>query len=271
MEGSHEGKVRGIGRPATIVAWTFLGGILAGGVGAIVRVIQGTPANCVSHAIVRPCPTNVWIETIIDTAAVLFIVGSVIAGVTAAVVTARRSRRHQAQGAGLPIARISRVGVGLLLLVVGAVLTLGAVALWGQYPSGITQRYATAIGVTAVISVTLGLLTLVAPPARAEGSLSWAAAAAMAIGVVSLASFVILVLGNASIGSDHTLPTSARIVPVALGAGAVLLGVLGLVRARGNALTIRGSIAALVMGLGSAIVPIWLWQSACYLFETDCL
>lgn len=148
-------------------------------------------------------------------------------------------------------------------------MVLGVIVLWGRYPSGITHPYAIALAGMALVLVTLGLWALKdAPPGGSSTSSTGLVAAAL--GSASVVSFGILVLGNASITADHTLPTSARLVPVMLGSVAVLTGIAGLVGAHGSPRTIRTSTVAIIMGGVSAIVPLYLWMSACYLFEVDC-
>lgn len=180
--------------------------------------------------------------------------------------------RPESGSTGARYAAALRVGLGALLIPIGLVLVILAIALRGAYPTGITRPYATALGVTGGIAIVVTLIALVSRSGdRREKMRSPLGIVALVTGAVSLLAFVVLVLGNASIGRDHTLPTAARFVPVGLGIVAALLGVLGMATSRGDAPRIRASSAALVMGLGSAIVPLWLWTNHCYLFKVDCL
>lgn len=157
-----------------------------------------------------------------------------------------------------------------MLAVVGAGSVVLAVAVHGMYPTGLSGPVAVTLGMTGGIFIALALLALVTRPKAHEGAPPHLAIAALVVGAASLLSFIVLVLGNLSISQSPTLPTAARVVPVGLGVVAALLGVLALATLRGDASRIRASCAALVMGLGSATVPMWLWATHCYLFEVEC-
>jgi len=162
------------------------------------------------------------------------------------------------------------VGLGAMLAVVGASLVVLAVAVHGTYPTGLSGPVAITLGATGGIFIALALLTLVAGPQAPREGTPHLAIAALVVGAASLLAFIVLVLGNLSLSQSPTLPTAARLVPVGLGVVAALLGVLGLATSRRDASSIRLSSAALVMGLGSAIVPMWLWVTHCQLFELNC-
>jgi hypothetical protein len=266
MEGAQVGKAGRPGR-ATVVVWTLAGGI-AGIVFGIVRVFEspgcihkGSFSGEITATRLGFCADDFWVSGVM-----WFLVGSAIAGGVALLVMAMKGRGARESRANR--ASAFRFGLRVVLIAIGSVSLVAAIPLGGVYPTGITRPYAIALGVTGAITIVVALLTLVGQPSgHRESARSRLGTVALVAGAASLLAFVVLVLGNASTMQDHTLPTAARVVPVVLGIVAALLGVLGIATSRGDAPSFRASFAALLMGLGSAIVPMSLWASSCYLFE----
>ena len=161
-----------------------------------------------------------------------------------------------------------RTLLGVSLAMVGASLMFLSAAAHGEYPTGLSGPVSVVLGITGGIFILLAIIALI-PGRRSsrEGDRPYLSVAALAVGIASLLAFIVLVVANLEMYRDHFLPAAARFVPVSLGIVAGLLGVLGIGMSRGDTTKIRASAAALVMGLGSAIVPVWLWTSYCYLFE----
>lgn len=165
---------------------------------------------------------------------------------------------------------VATTPLGIALALLGVSMAALAVAAHGRYPIGLSFPVSVVLAVTGGGLIVIALLTLVSwPRSRREGDSLRLGVAAVAVGSVSLLALGFLVIANMSISQDHTLPRTARFVPVALGFAAVFLGAAGVARSHGDTSRIRMSTAAIVMGLASAILPLWLWTSYCYLFE-DC-
>lgn len=179
-------------------------------------------------------------------------------------------RMGRSTWASIPSGARILLGVSLAAssILVGAGLLALAVAAWGRYPTGLSGPVSVVLSATGGILILLAILTVsVRPRIHREGIPRYFGIVALAVGAAGLLAFALLVLANLSVTQDHTLPSMARFVPVGLGIVAALLGVLGIATSRGDSVRIRTSAAALVMGLGSALVPLWLWGSHCYLFE----
>jgi hypothetical protein len=157
--------------------------------------------------------------------------------------------------------------VGWFLVAAAALLAVGSVAAFGEYPPGLSQPFAVVLAASAVTLLITGVLALGFPrwPAT-RPSPSPVAVAGLVVGLASLIAFAVLVGTNLSMNADTTIPTAARWVPVLLGAVALVAAAIGLWSARGDGLSRRMSLAGGVLGLGVAATTLWLSAANCWLF-----
>ncbi len=163
--------------------------------------------------------------------------------------------------------RAFRPVVGGLLLATAAVLAVGSVAAWGEYPTALSTPFAVVLAASAVELLILGFLTFGFPrwgPTRP--SPSPVAIAGLIVGLASMIAFAVLVGSHLSMTADTTIPAAGRWVPVVIGAVALLVGVIGLLSARGDGPSRRMSLAGCVLGLATVATTVWLASANCWLF-----
>jgi hypothetical protein len=157
--------------------------------------------------------------------------------------------------------------LGGLVVLVGLALAIASIGVYGEYPTGLSTPFAVVIGIGAIVIVGTGVIAFGLPRGVATRSRPTGfGLVAMIAGLVSVIVFVILVGANLSMTQDTTIPTAGRWLPVALGGLSGVLGILGLVTARGDGPSRRLSLTAILLGLGPALASIWLWSQSCWLF-----
>jgi hypothetical protein len=153
------------------------------------------------------------------------------------------------------------------LILLGALLTLGAVAASGEYPTGLSTPYAVVLAIAAIVSFGLAVVAFGRPRGEATRSRpSGPAIVAMIAGVASVLVFLGLIGAHLSMNSSPTIPAAGHWIPVVVGGVSVLLGILGVVTAHEDGPSRRMSSAAVLLGLGPAIIAIVLTWRSCYLF-----
>jgi hypothetical protein len=146
-------------------------------------------------------------------------------------------------------------------------LAVGSVAASGEYPTALSKPFAVVLAASAVELLILGLLAFGFPrwgPTRP--SPSPVAIAGLIVGLASIIAFAVLVGTNLSMTEDTTIPAAGRWVPVVIGAVALVVGVIGLLSARGDGPSRRMSLAGSVLGLATAATTVWLASANCWLF-----
>lgn len=157
--------------------------------------------------------------------------------------------------------------LGGLLVLVGLLLAVGSLVVFGEYPTGLSTPVAVAVGVSAIVVFGTGLLALGLPRGRAtRASPTPAAVAALIAGIASATVFVVLVGANLSMSEDTTIPAAGRWAPLVVGGAALVLGIVGLATSRGDGPSRRVSLAGALLGLGPAVTAIWLSSANCWLF-----
>jgi hypothetical protein len=163
--------------------------------------------------------------------------------------------------------RAFRPMVGWLLVAAAAVLAVGSVAASGEYPTGLSKPFAVVLAALAVALLITGVLAFGFPRwGTTRPSPSPVAIAGLIVGLASTIAFAALVGTNLSMTQDTTIPAAARWVPVVIGASALVVGVIGLLSARGDGPSRRMSLAGSVLGLATAATTVWLSSANCWLF-----
>jgi hypothetical protein len=163
--------------------------------------------------------------------------------------------------------RTLRPVAGGLLVAAAAILVVGSVAAWGEYPTGLSTPFAVVLAAWAVPLLITGALAFGFPrwgPTRP--SPSPAAIGGLVAGIASVIAFAVLVGTNLSMTRDTSIPAAARWVPVVIGAIAFVVGVIGFVSARGDGPSRRMSLAGVVLGLAAVATTVWLSSANCWLF-----
>ncbi len=157
--------------------------------------------------------------------------------------------------------------MGVILVVAAAILAVGSVAAWGEYPTALSTPFAVVLAASAGALLITGLLAFGFPRwGSTRPKPSPIAIAGLIAGLASAIAFAVLVGAHLSMTSDSSIPVAGRWVPVVVGAIALVLGVIGLLLARGDGPSRRMSLTGVVLGFTTAATTTWLASSNCWLF-----